>query len=437
MRNNIIHAGSHELRYEIREIVTVGNALRNMGMDICWENIGDPVQKGEKIPSWIKNTIKKVIDDDSSFAYSPTKGLDKTRECLADLCNKRERGAVRITKEDIVFFNGIGDAISTIYNYLRRETRVIGPSPAYSTHSSGEAAHAGEDPIMYKLDPEDNWFPDLEDLRRRVEDNQSISGILIINPNNPAGTVYPESVMKDIVRIAEEFDLFIICDEIYLNITYNGTFTTPLSEVINNVPGISMRGISKELPWPGARCGWIELYNTDKDPVFKEYINTILHAKMLEVCSTTLPQHVIPLLMCDERYKQYNIERNERYEIKSRIAYDILKDIDGIIVNRTDGAFYMTVVFRDGVLNDTQKLEINNNRIQHYIEEITTNVELDKRFVYYLLGATGICVVPLTGFSCNLHGFRVTLLETDNRKFEWIFTTIANKIKKYLGSPKK
>ncbi len=434
MRNNIVPIGSQELRYEIREIVIVGNTLRKMGLDICWENIGDPIQKGERIPSWIKDTIKKVIDEDASFAYSPTKGLEKTREYLANICNKRNCGGIQITKEDIFFFNGIGDAISKIYNYLRRDTRVIGPSPAYSTHSSGEAAHAGEDPIMYKLDPNNNWYPDLEDLHRKIEDNQAIAGILVINPNNPVGTVYPKSVMKDIVSIAEEFDLFIICDEIYLNITYNGKVATPLSEVVNSVCGISMRGISKELPWPGARCGWIELYNKDRDPVFKEYINTILNAKMLEVCSTTLPQHLIPLLMSDKRYHDYNSERNQRYEIKSRLAHEILKGIDDIIVNQTDGAFYMTVVFKEGVLNDMQRLEIHNKAILSYIESITKNVALDKRFVYYLLGATGICVVPLTGFSCNLYGFRITLLETDNNKFEWIFTTIAKKIEEYIRS---
>ncbi len=432
MRNNIVHAGAHELRYEIREIVAVGNKLCDMGLDVCWENIGDPVHKGEKIPSWIKDVVKKAVDEDSSFAYCPTKGLDETREFLAELCNKR-RG-IQITKEDIVFFNGIGDAISKVYNYLRREARVIGPSPAYSTHSSSEAAHAGEDHLMYKLDPNNKWFPDLEGLRNKVKNNQAISGILVINPNNPAGTVYPKEVMEEIVRIAEEFDLFIVCDEVYLNITYNGNISTPLCDVINNVCGISMKGISKELPWPGARCGWIEIYNKDKDPIFQKYIDTVLSAKMLEVCSTTLPQQVIPVLLSDQRYKEYHAERNKMYEKKSRFAYDTLKEIDGIIVNQTNGAFYMTIAFKDGVLNEKQRLKIKNNTIRNYIEEITQNVALDKRFVYYLLGATGICVVPLTGFSCDLYGFRITLLETNEKKFEWIFTTIAEKIKDYLNS---
>ncbi len=432
MRNNIVHVGAHELRYEIREIVTVGSKLSEMGLDICWENIGDPIHKGEEIPSWIKDIVKRAVDEDYSFAYCPTKGLEETREFLAELCNKRKM--IQITKEDMVFFNGIGDAISKVYNYLRKEARVIGPSPAYSTHSSAEAAHAGEDHVTYKLDPHNNWFPDIKGLYDKVKNNQNISGILIINPNNPVGTVYPKEIMEEFVKIAEKFDLFVICDEVYLNITYNGNVSTPLGDVINNVCGISMKGISKELPWPGARCGWIEVYNKDKDPIFKRYIDTVLNAKMLEVCSTTLPQQVIPHLLCDPRYKEYHTERNKMYEKKSKFAYDTLNEIDNIIVNQTNGAFYMTIVFRDGVINDRQKLKINDNSIKNYIEKITREVELDKRFVYYVLGATGICVVPLSGFSCDLYGFRITLLETNEKKFEWIFTTVAAKIKEYLNS---
>ncbi len=432
MRNNIVHAGAHELQYEIREIVSVGNRLKEMGLDVYWENIGDPILKGEKIPLWIKDIIKGAIDSDSSFAYSPTKGLEETRAFLADICNKRKK--IQITAEDIIFFNGIGDAISKVYNYLRKEARVIGPSPAYSTHSSTEGAHAGEDHIMYKLDPENRWLPDLNDLRNKIIENNSISGILIINPNNPAGTVYSKEIMEAIVKIAEEYDLFLVCDEVYLEITYNGKVSTPLSDVIKGVCGISMKGISKELPWPGARCGWIEVYNIGNDPVFEKYIESILNAKMLEVCSTTLPQKVIPTLLSDPRYKEYHSGRNKQYEVKSKFAHDVLIGVDGITVNQTDGAFYMTVTFNNGVLNNKQKLEISNDKIRDYIESIASGVALDKKFVYYLLGATGICVVPLTGFSCELYGFRVTLLETNIEKFKWVFTTIAEKITTYLSS---
>ena len=138
--------------------------------------------------------------------------------------------------------------------------------------------------------------------------------------------------------------------------------------------------------------------------------------KMLEVCSTTLPQTVIPSLLSDPRYKEYHSERNKQYEARSKFAYDALSGIDGIIVNQTDGAFYMTVAFKDGVLNDKQRLEISNDKIRDYIENSVMDVALDKRFVYYLLGATGICVVPLTGFSCDRFRFQGDIVRDRHEK---------------------
>ena len=432
MRNNIVSLGADELKYEIREIVAVAKEFQQLGVDITWENIGDPVQKGEKIPGWVKDLIIEAMREDLTYAYSPTKGLDATREFLAQKANRN--GGVRITKEDIIFFNGLGDAISKVYGQLRREYRVIGPSPAYSTHSSAEASHAGAEHIAYNLDPLNHWYPDVDDLRMKVKYNPSISGILLINPDNPTGAVYPKAILEEIVAIAREYDLFIVCDEIYINLTYNGTKSVPLADVIDGVCGISMKGISKELPWPGARCGWIEVYNAEKDPIFAKYVKSIVDDKMLEVCSTTLPQRVIPSILGDSRYPGHIAARNAAYEKRSRIAYDLLKDIKGIVVNQTNGAFYFTVMFQENVLTPNQKLAVPNKNAKDKVERIVKNVALDKRFVYYLLAATGICVVPLTGFNCDLQGFRVTLLESDDAKFEWVFRTLRDKITEYLKS---
>jgi alanine-synthesizing transaminase len=432
MRNNIVSLGADELKYEIREIVAVAKQFGELGVEIMWENIGDPVQKGEKIPDWIKEIVVEANREDASYAYSPTKGLEATREFLAQRANKN--GNVQITKEDIIFFNGLGDAISKIYGQLKKEYRVIGPSPAYSTHSSAEASHAGAEYISYNLDPKNLWYPDLNDLRMKVKYNPAISGILIINPDNPTGAVYPKEVLQEIVAMAREYDLFVVCDEIYINMAYNGKKAVPLAEVIGDVCGISMKGISKELPWPGSRCGWIEVYNQKNDPVFAKYVKSILDNKMLEVCSTTLPQTVIPKIFSDKRFPEHVAARNKKYEWRSNTAYDKLKDIKGIVVNRTNGAFYMTVMFEEGVLNGNQSLPVKNKAVKELVEKITNNVALDKRFVYYLLATTGICVVPLTGFNCNLKGFRITLLENDEAKFDMIFKTIREKILEYLKS---
>ncbi len=311
------------------------------------------------------------------------------------------------------------------------------PEPTYSTHLLAEVHHASFPPNTYRMNPYRDWHPDLVELERKVKSHGTIVGILVINPDNPTGHVYPEKTLKEIVRIAKEYDLFLIFDEIYTNIIYNGKTTLPLSDIIGDVPGMSMKGISKEFPWPGARCGWIEVYNADKDESFARYVNAILQQKMAEVCSTTLPQIAIPRLMTHPEYKSYLNDRIRHYERLSNIAYNILKDVPYIVVNRTNGAFYMTVVFNDAILNYRQSVNIENAEIKDYVEKIVNSkVERDMRFVYYLLGATGICVVPLTSFFTSTPGFRITLLEKDEQKFEKTVRIIAEKIVEYVESSK-
>jgi alanine-synthesizing transaminase len=434
MRNNIIHPGADELTYEIREIVEVGNRIAKTGLQICWENIGDPVAKGEKVPQWIKDIVADIVrNDDSSFGYSPTKGLLATREYIAH--ERNLEGGAQISADDILFFNGLGDAISTLYTYLDKGARVIGPNPAYSTHSSAEAAHSGSAHLTYRLDPKNHWYPDLADLRRQIVQHPGISGILLVNPDNPTGMVYSQEILRGIVALAKEFDLFLISDEIYSNLFYGGVEHKKLASVIGDVPGIAMRGISKEFPWPGGRCGWVEFYNRDKDADFARYTKSINDAKMMEVCSTTLPQRALPVVMSDPRYYPYLATRNDAYWKKSQLAHAIFSEIPGLTVHKTFGAFYMTVLFNEGVLKPGQSLKSANPAAAEIIKPALAAPQLDKRFVYHLLASRGICVVPLsTGFNSDLHGFRLTLLEPDQERFASIMREIAGAIREYLGS---
>ena len=434
MRNNIVHIGAGELTYEIRAIVKIAEELNRLGMKTNMENIGDPVAKGEEIPLWIKEIVSGLAMKDCSYGYCATKGLLETRQFLADLTN--QRGKAQITAEDIIFFNGLGDAIQKVYGLLKRESRVIGPSPTYSTHSSAEGAHAGQKPVTYRLDPDNHWYPDMDDLRQSVKYNPAISAILIINPDNPTGAVYPERILQEIISVCKEYDLFLICDEIYHNLCYNGTATRPISDLIGDLPAIAMKGISKEVPWPGARCGWIEVYNADKDEMFSQYIESILNSKMVEVCSTTLPQKAIPPILSHPEYPKYLAERRSRYEHHSNIAYNLLNEVPGLKVNRTNGAFYMSVVFEENKLNNQQTLPIEIPEVRELVEGLVSQSSTlsDKRFVYYLLASTGICVVPISSFCTDERGFRITLLEQDEKEFTQIFMTIANAITTYLRS---
>lgn len=436
MRQALVSPGASELSYEIREIVIKADQLAaEAGQTIYWENIGDPIQKHWHIPKWIKDIISETVQDDKSYGYAHSMGQLSTRQFIADETNKLE--GAKITAQDVLFFNGLGDGIATFYQFIEPTARIIGPSPAYSTHSSGEAAHANSEPLTYQLDPANAWAPDIEDLYNQVQYNPSIVGILIINPDNPTGMVYTRDMLRHIVSIARKFDLFILSDEIYGSITYNGARHYPLSEVIGDVPGIAMKGMSKDMPWPGSRCGWMEFYNRGSDAHFHRLYQTLVSAKMLEVCSTTLPQMALPKVYGDPRFKEYNEEIKAKIGRRSEQITAILQDIPYLYFNPTYGAFYNTIIFKPGTLNMSQSLKVENPKSAELLEGWLKerNMKADKRFVYYLLAAKGVCVVPISSFCSDLLGFRVTLLEEDEELLIETFTKIKEAVIEYCYHP--
>ena len=183
MRKNLLHRWHKELSYEIREIVWVAQNIKSFWREIFWENIWDPVAKWEPVPNWIKEIVWEASKLDEVYWYCPTRWLEKTREYIASKNPK-------ITKDNILFFNWLWDAINKIYRSLAFDSRVIWPNPAYSTHSSAEAAHAWTSHITYSLDPNNNWNPNLEELENKVKYNPNIVAILVVNHDNPNLAVF-------------------------------------------------------------------------------------------------------------------------------------------------------------------------------------------------------------------------------------------------------
>ena len=432
MRTRIVHEGVKHLEYEIRQIVEVGRRLQALGVDLTWENIGDPIAMGEKIQPWIAEIVHGLLDSDASWAYCPSKGVNEARDFLAAEVNKR--GGAQVTPEDILFVNGIADAVDKVYDLVRRDARILMPSPCYPTHSSNEWKRGDYPRLVYHLDPKNGWLPDMDEIRMKVKYNPQIIAIGLVHPDNPTGLVYPREVLAEFVQIAEEHSLFLICDEIYAHITYNGAETCHLSEVVGEVPALALRGISKEYPWPGARCGWIEILNAHRNEKFEEYTTALINSKMMEVCSTTLPQMSIPKVIGDDRYRPHLAQRAAQFEMRAKETLDIFQKVDGVIVNPPQGAFYFPVVFEDGRLNDHQSLPIENNKVAKMLAEIVPDVPADKRFVYYLMASAGICVTPLCGFHSDLEGFRVTLLQTDDEARRATFRRLSDAIAQYLAS---
>ena len=433
MRRQILPEITEKLPYEIREIVAVAEEIQELGQDIVWENIGDPVAKGEATPDWIKSIVKEAAGQDSSYAYSPTKGIFKTREFLAQRHNQRSE--TKLTANNILFFNGLGDAISNIYSHLHREARVIGPDPTYPTHAAAEAAHTAAPPITYRLDPSSGWQIDLSDLEEKLAANEDIVAILLVDPGNPTGVCFRAEILRGVVELASQYDCFIISDEIYSDLRYGEAETERITDFLGDVPAVVLRGLSQVVPWPGSRCGWIEVYNTENHADFAAYFDELVAAKTQEVCSTTLPQLVIPQIFTDDRWDGHLSGRNQAYEARAELLMDTLGDVAGLEVVKPNGAYYASLVFTDGVLTDKQMLPIKNNEIAAVIAPLLKDGPLDKRFTYFLLAAEGICVVPLSsGFHSQYYGFRLTLLERDEEKFINMLQHIKRAVEMYLAS---
>lgn len=416
MRKNMIKKGDEHLRYEIREIVEIANEIVRRGVPMIWENIGDPVAKGEKLPEWMKAVVQEAVKEDRSYAYCPTKGDLDARKFVLDHFSD----ASICTVEDIMFFNGLGDAINKIFSNLSSHARVIGPNPTYPSHATAEAMHHGGDHLTYPLMLDQGGRIDLVALENSVKTNDSIVGILVINPNNPLGVAHPREDLVEVVRIARENNCFLLFDEIYQHLLFDPSKIVRLSEIIGDVPGISMKGVSKEIPWPGSRCGWIEVYNADTDENFRGYINTIVVSKMLEVCSTTLPQVVFPKIVVHENFPGFMADRLDKYKRRAETALTIFADCPVLKPVVPDGVFYLTVVVDVERFGTTVSLPSATEDAREFIDKLLGDPSLrtDKRFAYELMASEGVCVVPLSGFSSPVDGFRMTLLEEDDALFE-------------------
>jgi alanine-synthesizing transaminase len=428
MRLNIVHPGAGELKYEIRGIVKFAQKLARTGMDLTMENIGDPVAKGEEVPEWIRDIVAQTAYKAESYAYSPTKGVLEARQFLSK--TRSQETGTELKSDHIIFFNGLGDAVTKVYAWLHPRARVLGPNPAYPTHSSLEAAHSGSPMLTYKLRPENGWLPDMTDVRKQVEYNPSICALLVINPDNPTGVVYPREVLEEFAGIAREYNLFLIADEIYANLAFEGSGFVSIAELSKGIPTMIMRGLSKEIPWPGGRCGWLEFYNVEADEDFARYVLSIEEAKMNEVCSTTLPQMVLPKIMGDERYQAHLAGRREQYARRAREAADVLNAHPALEVAIPKGAFYLPVTFTKEFMKKPFVLPAANPEAQKLLDEELAKIpesDFDKRFCYQLLAATGICTVPLsTGFNSYVPGLRMTLLEANDEKFSSTLKAIVS-----------
>lgn len=439
MRRKIFNPQTRLLQYGIREVIELAQKLGEADPDFRFigENIGDPVAKGWDVPDFVKEILADLVRKNNAvFGYTHSSGMLKSRQWVAE-CSRRYAPSSRLDCEHVFFTNGLGAAISLLYRVLRPGVRIIQPHPGYPAHISNESFAAGAPSIGYRADPEAGWSPDLEHLESQLKKHPQIAGILLINPNNPTGAVYSKSVLEHVIRLAERHHLMLISDEVYFRLVFNQTNYVHLTELAaGRVPLIVMRGISKDIPWPGGRCGWLEFHNTKLDRDFQLYFESLKKPLMLEVCAAALPQAAAPLIYDHPQYAHWlKTYTSELEHISNEIA-DILGAVPGIKVRPIQGAFYMMALFMKGSLNRHQRLPIAEARAAEIIRRAVTpeNFPLDKRFACYTLASTGICVVPASDFSSPFPGFRITTLERDAAHRRNTYRILAQSIRDYFAS---
>ena len=440
MRKQISNPLVGLLKYGIREIVDTASKIKQIdpSYNFCWENIGDPIAKSWPVPKFLKDLLITEIQKpgDLAFGYTHSRGNPDTRKWVTEYA-KRYSPSSNLDPEYVLFTSGLGAAISALYHVLPKGARIIQPTPSYPTHASMESFAAEAEPITYNLDPNKDWQPDLEHLESQIKSHPEVVGILVINPNNPTGAVYSEETLEKIVQLAEKYKLMILSDEVYFRMVFNGLKYYQITEVAKKrVPLIVLRGISKDIPWPGGRCGWVEFHNPEIDEEYKKYCEAVKKRILMEVCSVSLPQAIIPALYDHPEFSAWNKTYNEGLQETANMIADILGKIPHLIVNRTNGAFYMMPLFKEGVLNNKQFLKIKNPEVQKFIENEVSDpaTPLDKRFTNYLLAATGIIVVPASGFFSPYNGFRITTLDRDPVRRKDTYTRLAQAIEEYVAS---
>ena len=363
------------VEYAIRDIVTAARRLENKGRKVDYLNIGDPVQFGFQPPDNVKDALIKAVRENQNF-YSPSEGLPELRD---EIAIKEKKKGLNISGEDILVTNGVSEALDMVISSIVEEgDEVLLPGPYYPPYASYVRLHGGI-PIEFAVDLK-NSAPDMDDIRSKI--TPKTVAICLISPNNPTGAVFRENSLKNLVDIANENNLYIICDEIYDQIVFDGKFAG-IGKVAKDSPVILLNGFSKAHLMSGWRIGYIGFNTSSKLDAIKENLPKLARVRI----STNLPVQYAALesLRGPQDYVSEFVS-----EVKKRrdLVIKRLDSIPGISCPNPNGSFYAFP-------------KIEKNRFSS-----------DKEFVLELLEEKGVLTVHGSGFGAKYGSdhFRIVYL---------------------------
>ena len=381
------------VEYAIRDIVLAARKVEQTGMKVDYLNIGDPVQFGFQPPDNVKQALINSIKNGENY-YSTSEGLFELRE---EIAKKENAKGLSITADDILITNGVSEGLDMVISSIVEEgDEVLLPGPYYPPYASYVRLHGGI-PVEFSVDL-NNSTPNIDDIKSKI--TSKTVAICLISPNNPTGVVFNENALKDLVDIANENNLYIICDEIYDQIIFDDKFVG-IGKVAGDSPVIILNGFSKVHLMSGWRIGYIAFNRSPQLEALREHLPKLARVRI----ATSLPVQYAALesLRGSQNYIHDFVSEMKKHR---DLVVKRLNEMPGLSCSNPKGAFYAFP-------------KIEDNRFGN-----------DKEFVTKLLESKGVLTVHGSGFGeqyGNGH-FRLVYLPSIE-----ILNSAMNKIEEFVS----
>ena len=322
------------IAYDIRgPILDEANRMIANGEKILRLNTGNPAEFGFTAPDEVIRDL--IANVRNSEAYSDSKGIFSARKAIMQYCQLK--GFPHVDIDDVYLGNGVSELISmSLQALLDDGDEVLVPMPDYPLWTACVSL-AGGNAVHYLCDEKANWYPDIDDIKSKITSNTK--AIVVINPNNPTGVLYPDELLKEIVEIARQNDLIIFADEIYDRLVMDGNTHTAIASLAPDVFCVSMNGLSKSHRICGFRVGWMVLSGPRNN--VKGYIEGLNMLANMRLCANVLGQHVVQTSLGGyQSVDELLIPGGRIYEQRNFI-YKAVNDVPGLSAVKPDAGLYI------------------------------------------------------------------------------------------------
>lgn len=328
---------SHKLDhvcYDIRgPVMDEADRMIANGVEILKLNIGNPAPFHFTAPDEIIQDM--IYNLREAEGYSDSKGIFSARKAIMQYSQIKQLPNVGL--QDIYTGNGVSELITmAMQGLLDNGDEILVPAPDYPLWTAAVTL-AGGNAVHYMCDEQNEWNPDIEDMRKKI--TKKTKGIVIINPNNPTGALYSEEILKEIVQVARENELILFSDEIYDRLVMDGLKHISIASLAPDVPCVTFNGLSKSHRVAGFRCGWMCI-SGDKKRI-KGYIEGLNLLSSMRLCSNVPAQQIIQTALGGYQSSDELLQPGGRIYAQRECIYNALCDIDGVSVMKPKAAFYI------------------------------------------------------------------------------------------------